>query len=75
MGKRQIRILRKDLLPKQVEIVGRKGHVILSDHVVHNGLILEISAAHLLLENPRKGRHQLKMATIVEVVYDQETEY
>jgi hypothetical protein len=75
MGKRQFRILRKDLLPNQAEIVGRKGHVIQSDHVVHNGLILEISAAHLLLENARGGRHQLNMATIMEVVYDQETEY
>jgi hypothetical protein len=75
MGKRQFRILRKDLLPKQAEIVGRTGHVILADHVVHNGRIREISDAHLILENARTGRHQFNMATIVEVVYDQETEY
>jgi hypothetical protein len=75
MGKRQFRILRKDLLPKQAEIVGKTGHVILADHVVLNGLILAISADHLTLENFRSGRHQLNMATITEVVYDQETEY
>jgi hypothetical protein len=75
MGKRQFRILQKDLLPKQAEMVGRKGHVILADHVVHNGLILGISASHLTLENSRSGQHQLNMATILEVVYDQETEY
>jgi hypothetical protein len=75
MGKRQFRILRKDLLPKQAEIVGKNGHVILTDHVVLNGLILEISDTHLLLENPRAGQHHLNMATIVEVVYDLETEY
>lgn len=75
MGKRQFRILRKDLLPKQAEVVGKTGHVILSDHVVLNGLIREIAADHLILENSRSGRHHLNMATITEVVYDQETEY
>jgi hypothetical protein len=75
MGKRQFRILRKDLLPKQAEMLGKTGHVILTDHVVLNGLIRAISADHLMLENSRSGRHQLKMATIAEVVYDQETEY
>ena len=75
MGKRQFRILQKDLLPKQGEMIGRKGHVILADHVVLNGLILGISASHLTLENSRSGQHQVRMATILEVVYDQETEY
>jgi hypothetical protein len=75
MGKRQFRILRKDLLPKQSEIVGKKGHVILLDHVVHNGLIRGISADMLTLEDSRAGQHQLNMTTILEVVYDQETEY
>jgi hypothetical protein len=75
MGKRQFRILRKDLLPKQADLVGKNGHVILADHVVYNGRILDISDAYLMLENSRLGRHQLNMATILEVVYDQETEY
>ena len=75
MGKRQFRILRKDLLPKQADMVGKTGHVILADHVVLTGLIRAISADHLILENARSGRHQINMATITEVVYDQETEY
>jgi hypothetical protein len=75
MGKRQFRILRKDLLPKQTEIVGKSGHVILADHVVHTGLILGISADNLLLENARAGQLQINMTTILEVVYDQETDY
>jgi hypothetical protein len=75
MGKRQFRILQKDLLPKQAEMVGRQGHVILADHVVHSGLILGISASHLILENSRSGKLQFSMAAILEVVYDQETEY
>lgn len=75
MGKRQIRILQQNLLAKKNELEGITGHVILRDHVVHHGRILEILADNLSLENARSGRHQLPMTTIAEVVFDQETEY
>ena len=75
MGKRQIRILRKDILAKQSEILGKTGHVILSDHVVFNGLIEEINQTHLKLRDPRFNQHNLEIAAIEELVYDKETEY
>ena len=75
MGKRQFRILQKDLLPKQGEMIGRKGHVIQTDHVVVHGRILDIYPGAINVENARSGLHHIPMATVFEVVYDQETEY
>jgi len=75
VGKRQFRILRKDILQKRAEILGRQGHVIMADHVVHSGTIREITDTYLLLVDPRKGTHQLPFLALAEVVYDKETEY
>ena len=75
MGKRQFRVPRKDILQKRGEILGRQGHVIMADHVVHSGTIQEITDAYLILVDPRKGKHQLSFLTLAEVIYDKETEY
>lgn len=75
MGKRQFRLLRKDILARQSEILGKQGHVILTAHVVHNGVIQEINNTHLTLRDPRFGKHYLALDTIEEVIYDKETEY
>ncbi len=75
MGKRQVRISRKDILLKKSEIEGKPGHVILANHVVHNGQILEITDSHLVLRDPRFHKHSLEIDAILEVVYDKETEY
>ena len=75
MGKRQVRIFRKDILSKKSEIEGKPGHVILSDHVVHHGQFLEVTESHLLLRDPRFNKHTLELGAIEEVVYDKETEY
>jgi len=75
VGKRQFRILRKDILQKRAEILGRQGHVIMANHVVHNGTIQEITDTYLTLIDPRKGVHQLPFLALEEVVYDKETEY
>jgi hypothetical protein len=73
MGKRQIRIFRKDIVLKKTEIVGREGHVILTDHVVFNGKILEITDRQLILQDLRLNKHVLDLTQLVEVVYDKET--
>ena len=75
MGKRQFRVLRKDILQKRGEILGRQGHVIMADHVVHSGTIQEITDTYLTLLDPRKGQHQLPFLALAEVVYDKETEF
>ena len=75
MGKRQFRILSKDILAKRVQILNRQGHVILANHVVINGTIQEITESSLTLIDPRKGKHQLALLAIAELVYDKETEY
>ena len=75
MGKRQVRIFRKDILLKKSEIEGKPGHVIMADHVVHNGQIMEITDSHLLLRDPRFNIHALALSAIEEVVYDKETDY
>jgi len=75
VGKRQVRILRNDILRKRIEIQGKQGHVILADHVVHNGQILDVTENHLLLRDPRFNQHRLELAAIQEVIYDKETDY
>jgi hypothetical protein len=75
VGKRQVRVFRKDILLKKSDIEGKPGHVIMSDHVVHNGQILEVTESHLVLLDPRFNKHSLEMDTIEEVVYDKETDY
>ncbi|WP_026462860.1 hypothetical protein [Adhaeribacter aquaticus] len=75
MGKRQVRVLRKDIIAKQAEFLGKSGHVILSDHVVFNGLIEEINPTQLKLRDPRFKKHFLEISAIEELVYDIETEF
>ena len=75
MGKRQIRISRKDILLKKAEIEGKEGHVIMADHVVHNGQILAVSDNYVELRDPRFNKHKLDIGAILEVVYDKETDY
>ncbi|MGV3587744.1 MAG: hypothetical protein ACO1OF_12120 [Adhaeribacter sp.] len=75
MGKRQVRISRKDILLKKAELEGVTGHVIMADHVVHNGQILAVSDSQLELRDPRFNKHKLEMGAILEIVYDKETDY
>lgn len=75
MGKRQVRISRKDILVKKSEIEGKLGHVILTDHVVHSGQILVVSDDYLELLDPRFNKHKLEIGAILEIVYDKETDY
>ena len=75
MGKRQIRVRQQHLLNKKYELEGITGHVIQTDHVVVHGRILDIYPGAINVENARSGLHHIPMATIFEVVYDQETEY
>lgn len=75
MGKRQIRIFRKDIVFKKDEILTKIGHVILADHVVFTGRVLEISEDNLVLEDFRFNNHVLKLSQVLEIVYDIETEY
>ncbi|MDB5262224.1 MAG: hypothetical protein JWQ14_1505 [Adhaeribacter sp.] len=75
MGKRQVRIFRKDIFLSKFEIEGKTGHVIMADHVVHNGLILQVTERHLVLRNPRFKEYPLNLDAIEEVVYDKETDY
>jgi len=75
VGKRQVRIFRKDLFLKKSEIQGQDAHVILSDQVVHHGQILSVTEQHLRLRNPRAKEMQLELAAVQEIVYDKETDY
>lgn len=75
MGKRQIRIFRNNILLKRSEIEGNFGHVILANHVVHNGQILEITEHQVVLLNPRRQKQTFDLAAILEVVFDKETDY
>ncbi len=75
MGKRQFRIFRKDIFAKKADLQGQEGHVIMENHVVIHGRIIEISANYLALQDPRLHIHNLELSQITEVVYDKETEY
>ena len=75
MGKRQVRIFRKDIALKKSEILHKTGHVILTDHVVFTGHILDITETGLVLKDFRFNNHVLELNQVLEFVYDIETEY
>jgi hypothetical protein len=68
-------MLRKDLLSRQADLVGKTGQVILADNVVHHGLISGVSDSHLTLTQYRSLKNQINLDAILEVIYDQESAY
>ncbi|CAN5811317.1 hypothetical protein BH24BAC1_BH24BAC1_06150 [soil metagenome] len=75
MGKRQVRIFRKDLGPERESLLQKEAHLVMRSARVFRGLITELAGDHLTLLNHRLQPHTLDLAEIEEIVYDRETEY
>jgi hypothetical protein len=73
MGKRQVRILQKNLLQKNAEIAGREVHLILTDNRVFHGTVNEFSDVSLCIKDYRQRLHTFGLGEIQELVYDLET--
>ena len=73
MGKRQVRVFRKNLVEKKAEIVGREVQLILSDNRVFHGTLNEFSDVSLCIKDYRQRLHTYGLGEIQELVYDLET--
>lgn len=75
MGKRQIRIFRRDLLNHTFELLQNPSvQVVLRSRVVLTGVLKELSAAGLQLQDARANRHTFQLEQVEEVIYDVEAE-
>ncbi|QNF32380.1 hypothetical protein HUW51_06410 [Adhaeribacter swui] len=75
MGKRQFRVSQKDLISKAGDLQGQKVQVILEENRVITGVIQDLSATELLVQDARFNLHRISPDHVREVVYDQETLY
>ncbi|WP_089319520.1 hypothetical protein [Pontibacter ummariensis] len=76
MGKRQIRIFRKDLLQHNLELLQRPTvQVVLRNRVVLTGVLRAVDPAGLQLQDQRFHRHTMPMEEVEEVIYDIEAAY
>ena len=76
MGKRQIRIFRKNI-PHQLSELLLQGEVqvVLRNRVVLQGVLKEANAEKLELLDGRKSRHVVPVEEVEEVIYDIEAPY
>ncbi len=76
MGKRQVRIFRKDLQGRAMELLQRPSvQVITRSKIVLHGVLKELSPEILQLQDPRLHLHTLPLEQIEEVIYDIEAPY
>lgn len=76
MGKRQIRIFRKDLVSRALELMQRQEvQVVLQNKVVLNGVLRELQSEGLQLEDHRFNRHRVPLEQVSEIIYDVEAPY
>ncbi|MCC9138071.1 hypothetical protein ACFSKU_03335 [Pontibacter silvestris] len=76
MGKRQTRILRKDIVQHAQELLQRPVvQVVLRNRVVLHGSLKQVTAEQLVMQDQREGRHVMPLPQIEEIIYDRETAY
>lgn len=76
MGKRQTRILRKDILEHSQELLQQPMvQIILRNRVVLYGSLKKITEKQLVLQDQREGKHVLPLPQIEEIIYDKEAAY
>ncbi|WP_347159795.1 hypothetical protein [Pontibacter chitinilyticus] len=76
MGKRQIRIFRKDLVNHADELLRQPGvQVVLRSRVVLHGLLEKLTLEQLQLQDQRFSRHLLPLDQVDEVIYDVEAPF
>ncbi|WP_242916380.1 hypothetical protein [Pontibacter liquoris] len=73
MGKRQIRIFRKDIVNRASELLLQPAvQVVLRSRVVLHGVLEKLNQEQLQLQDQRFGRHVVSVAEIEEIIYDLE---
>lgn len=76
MGKRQIRIFRKDI-PEHIPdlLLQRAVQVVLRSRVVLHGVLLKLTPEQLQLQDQRTGKHVVPVEQVEEIIYDVEAAY
>ncbi len=73
MGKRQVRIFRKNIPEHIPELLLQKAvQVVLRSKVVLHGTLKQLTTAQLQLEDRRFGKHVVQVADVEELIYDVE---
>lgn len=82
MGKRNIRILRHQLLDRLAELPGKEAHVVMRDGNTHFGTVLSATAADITVRDAnaawtsrKRHTHRLPLAEVMEVIFDIVTAY
>ncbi|WP_266202806.1 hypothetical protein [Pontibacter kalidii] len=76
MGKRQIRIFRRDLLDHQFELLQSPAvQVVLRSRVVLNGKLKRLDANGAELQDLRFDYHTFPLEQVEEMIYDVEAPY
>ena len=73
MGKRQVRIFRKDILNHAIALLGQPGvQVVLRTRVVLHGVLKTLDQEQLQLQDRRFNTHTLPLEQVEEIIYDVE---
>ena len=76
MGKRQTRILRKDILQHTQELLERPTvQVVLRNRAVLYGALKNLTATQLEMHDQREGKHVVPLQQVEEIIYDREAAY
>ncbi|MFD2514508.1 hypothetical protein ACFSRY_11570 [Pontibacter locisalis] len=76
MGKRQVRIFRKDLDKHLSELLRQPTvQVVLRSKVVMHGILRTLGEGKLQLEDFRFGKHNFTADQVEEIIYDLESPY
>jgi hypothetical protein len=77
VGKRNIRILRHQLLDRLTELPGKEVHVVLRDGSTHFGTVRSATTTHIEVvdvnaawTNRKRHTHLISMADVMEVIFD-----
>ena len=75
MGKRQIRLFRKDIGSALESLLQKDAHVVMRSSRVWRGVITKLQGDHLTLVNHRLQPQTLDLNEVEEIIYDRETEH
>ena len=75
MGKRQTRILAKDISQKLPLILNQEANILLTKGVVLHGVILESTSSTLVIKDMLRKKQVISFTSIIEIILDKETAY
>ena len=75
MGKRQMRIFQRDILPQAASLIGKEANVVLSNHATLHGVVLDITDNNLIIRDMRLKKNTVPLAQISEVTLDYTAEW